>query len=118
MSEMIRVTAKAMGTINGVDGSIIHVNPEGSDPVARKPLVDVRNVERLVTEGLIRPPKGYNAKGVREEVSVADAGAANLEAGGEDMNDTMATVAVPMGSPTNEDDGATPPVTKAVDKKA
>lgn len=54
----VQVKAKAFGTINGPSGDIIHTDPTGSDPRARKPIVDIRDVPLLVQRGLIEEPKG------------------------------------------------------------
>lgn len=109
MSNKIKVTAKAFGTVNSVDGSIIHCNPRGSDPAARRPLVDVRDVPRLLEAGLINKPKGYVSEDAGEEMSVADAAARQLEEHGEGANDTNATVVKSKKAATDDDDGSTPP---------
>lgn len=53
----VKVKAKAIGTRVGSDGTIIHVNPKGTDQRAREPIVDTRDIAILLEQpALIEDP--------------------------------------------------------------
>lgn len=115
MGDKVKVKAKSFWTGNAKDGSILHFNPEGSDKLARERLVDVADVERLISEGAIHAPKGFGAALPAEPATVADAAAAKVAgnaenlvpAAGTNTDDTVAHAGAGAADPD------TPPAAKA-----